>query len=303
MMLPRTAVALALVPSLAAGQGAVVQEFHDPPSWEAAVGTFSTIGFVGIPDEEDLSDQFAGQGVLFPDGTDRILTSLAFKKDGVGVKGDGIVTVSFAGPQVAVAADHPGLIQIDLYSGGTHVATAGPFGAALTGHFAGVISDTPFDRVEFSDPFDQKAFIDDLHWGDAPDPLEVDLTELSIANGGAQAFSLHAGAERAGDTYLLMGSVSGTAPGVPLGGGHTLPLAFDAYTLSSLDQPNAPPLAGSLGVLDAGGEASASFTLPLGLSPALVGTSVHHAYVVVSTGAPVPSVVLVSNAVALGLIE
>ncbi len=81
--------------------------------------------------------------------------------------------------------------------------------------------------------------------------------------------------------YLVLGSVSGTAPGVPIGGG-VLPLNFDAYTAQTLLAPNAPPLLASFGLLDAGGAATATFVLGPGtLGPGFAGLEVAHAAVVI----------------------
>ena len=119
--------------------------------------------------------------------------------------------------------------------------------------------------------------------------------QLSLAAGGTQAFDLSGGAAQSGGTALLLGTLSGTDPGVPLAAGLVLPLNFDAYTQLSLTQPNAPPLAGSLGLLDAQGHAEASFTLPAGQLPGLAGLTAHHAWLALGPA----GVTLASNASAL----
>ena len=121
---------------------------------------------------------------------------------------------------------------------------------------------------------------------------------LSASTGGAQLLALDARLEHAGRPYLLLGSLSGTLPGVPLKG-QVLPLVPDDYTVTSLLAPNVPPLAASFGLLDAQGRATAGFTLFSGLSPAVVGLEVHHAYVVLD---PVTAEVrLASNAAPLAI--
>ena len=106
------------------------------------------------------------------------------------------------------------------------------------------------------------------------EPLTAGLTA-----GGVQSFELEAGAEHAGLPYLFLGTLAGTDPGLPLDPATVLPLNPDAYTLALLGSLGAP-LAGGSGVLDAAGRAAASFTLPQGLSPNLLGLVLHHAYVV-----------------------
>ena len=103
--------------------------------------------------------------------------------------------------------------------------------------------------------------------------------KLSIATGGTQILDLMAGKEHAGKSYMLLGSLSGIRPGIPLGA-LTLPLNPDFYLLFSLSYPNAPPLIQSTGFLDITGSAKAAFQLPRGLPKAMTGLSFHHAYVV-----------------------
>ena len=97
----------------------------------------------------------------------------------------------------------------------------------------------------------------------------------------------------------MLGSVSGTAPGIPVDG-LVLPLALDAYTLHTLAQPNHPPLLGGFGVLAASSPSTALFAPPPGLDPGLAGLVVHHAYAVLDPFAG--SVVHASNAIATVLV-
>ena len=134
--------------------------------------------------------------------------------------------------------------------------------------------------------------------------LTADVSQLSVAQGGTQTFTLDAGVAHALDTYLLLGSVSGTTPGQPVDG-QLLPLNYDSYFLHTLVHPNSPTLGNSWGLLSSdlpgpGGMATATFTLPPKLDPTLVGMTVHHAFVVLdwSTG----MVSLTSNAVPVDLV-
>ena len=103
--------------------------------------------------------------------------------------------------------------------------------------------------------------------------------EVSIATGGEQELVLFAGAEQALDPYILLGSLSGTEPALPIAPGIELPLVVDPYFEFTLAKAGSPPLVGGLGDLDANGRASASLVVPATLDPALAGTTVHHAYV------------------------
>lgn len=127
-------------------------------------------------------------------------------------------------------------------------------------------------------------------FGDAP--------ALSLSAGGSQNLGLEAPAWP-GRPFLVLGSLSGSAPGIALDG-LVLPLALDAYTLFSLGQPGAPPLSGSPGLLDAQGVGSAAFVLPPGSNPLLAGAVAHHAGVVLDPA--LGRVVAISNALPLALL-
>lgn len=98
---------------------------------------------------------------------------------------------------------------------------------------------------------------------------------------GAQTLFLDVGAAYAGSTYFVLGSVTGTSPGVQLGAFH-LPLNVDAYTLYTTSGFGGGPLIPRVGVLDAAGRASLAFVLPPSAALAglpLDGVFVHHAAV------------------------
>ncbi len=125
--------------------------------------------------------------------------------------------------------------------------------------------------------------------------LDADVEAVSLSTGGVQNFELFAPLELAGYKVLLLGSRSGTSPGLPLGG-FLIPLNLDGYLVKTATAPNTPPLSGSLGTLDAAASAQAFLTVPPGVAPQLVGETLHHAFVVVD---PALRVEYVSNPVAL----
>ncbi|MEM7200191.1 MAG: hypothetical protein AAF628_07990 [Planctomycetota bacterium] len=112
-------------------------------------------------------------------------------------------------------------------------------------------------------------------------PLAAAVDTISLSAGGVQTFCLSAGAAAAGDTYFILGSVTGTAPGTAIGG-VTLPLNVDGYFNQTAAFPSVFPLGNSVGTLDAGGFAQGTFTWPPLLLPALVGLNLDHAYLVLS---------------------
>ncbi len=102
----------------------------------------------------------------------------------------------------------------------------------------------------------------------------------SLLQGATQSLSLSAPATHAGKAYWILGSLSGTAPGVALAGA-SIPLNPDSYTWITAGGPGL--LRGGTGVLNAQGAAAATLTVPP--LPAIArGVSMHHAYVVLGTG-------------------
>ena len=122
--------------------------------------------------------------------------------------------------------------------------------------------------------------------GTAFPSLSASPAALSVGAGGVQALALGSCEQHAGWLYVVVGSLSGTAPGLALGA-VTLPLNPDPYLLYTATHAGAAPLAGGLGTLDAGAAAHASFVLPAGAFPGLAGLAAHHAYVVISPGGAV----------------
>ena len=128
-------------------------------------------------------------------------------------------------------------------------------------------------------------------------PLKLHAGEDEVAAGDAVDvdFTIDLGAAAAGQPYLLLGSFSGTQPGVPLSGG-TLPLAPDALLDFTLLNPGPPTLPGSFGLLDGSGRASAALAAPAGALLPFVGLQSHWA--ALSLVAPES----ISNAVALDVV-
>jgi hypothetical protein len=128
-----------------------------------------------------------------------------------------------------------------------------------------------------------------------PRALHADRLALSGSAGGTVAFTLDAGPAHAGELYLLLGSLSGTQPGLPAGS-QNVPLNYDLYTQILLTGPNSALLPGSLGLLGASGTANAALVLPSGLAGPY-GTRAHHAFVCIDPVAL--QVTFVSNPIGL----
>ncbi len=117
---------------------------------------------------------------------------------------------------------------------------------------------------------------------------------------GVQYLTLRAGAANAGLLYVVLGSLSGTSPGVAAGG-VTLPLNVDSWFLYTLQAANGPVMQGTLGLFDGAGAASARIVKPALLPPA-VGLVFDHAYAVLDLSGPVPVGVFASNPVPLTIL-
>jgi len=108
--------------------------------------------------------------------------------------------------------------------------------------------------------------------------LEADVFTLSEAIGGQVKLSLFGDAPNMGRNYILLGSVSGTAPGSLLPGHNvTLPLNWDIFTNVIIDYINTPYFSNFMGTLDGTGSATATFDT-LQSIPGLAGISLHFAY-------------------------
>ena len=130
-------------------------------------------------------------------------------------------------------------------------------------------------------------------------PLEADLHAMSVTTGGYLDLLLNAGEEHVGKLYFVLGSLSGTSPGIDFGGGVVLPLNHDAYYDLTLQNANTPFFPGTLSTLEApGGWGDAAIYGPPGMNPSFVGTHFHYAYLVLGPG----TVDMASNAVQLTLV-
>ncbi len=157
--------------------------FTDLAAYSSAVGEHDVITFtedvVNVADI--LDDQYAPVGVSFLDGTDQVLSNTYFVEDNFGAAGWGDFTVGFLAPQTHLGVEFPGELRIELYSGEVspgNLLWSGDFGGLdTTGNFAGVIPEDTFDHMVLSDPGDDYAFIDNLHYV-IPEPGTLTLLGL-----------------------------------------------------------------------------------------------------------------------------
>lgn len=106
------------------------------------------------------------------------------------------------------------------------------------------------------------------------------FTTLRVTGGEQQDFLLLAGGANGFKLHWIVGSASGTTPGVPLSPTITAPLNIDNYALQTISSTNSPPILGSLGLLDVDGVSKRTLIIPFGLAPSLAGITLHHAYLI-----------------------
>ena len=122
---------------------------------------------------------------------------------------------------------------------------------------------------------------------------------MSLTAGGTHALFLDGTVANAGRPYVVLGSASGTTPGLVIDG-ISLPLNPDNYSVLMLNQLNSGPFNRTAGLLDAQGRADALIDIAPGTNGGgLTGATVNHAFVVFgSTGV----VSFASNATELTLL-
>lgn len=100
--------------------------------------------------------------------------------------------------------------------------------------------------------------------------LHAGVYDLHVGQTGPVPFTLNRGAADAGRSYHLLGSYSGTSPGIDLGT-LILPLNRDRFFEYTWFTPGGTSFAGSAGTLDADGRAQALLSLPDAAWASVVG--------------------------------
>lgn len=93
-------------------------------------------------------------------------------------------------------------------------------------------------------------------------PFMANVYSISESAGGSASLMLDAGLKNGSRNYIILGSVSGVKPGIPLPGGMAkLPLKWDFFTSMVISMINGPLFQNFMGKLDKSGKAKALFTL------------------------------------------
>jgi len=115
--------------------------------------------------------------------------------------------------------------------------------------------------------------------------LYSDVDTLAYSTLGAQTLTIDAGPDYAGDEYAILGTLSGTGPGMTLLG-VSVALNPDLWTVFTLKNPNTVMTPGFAGVLSAGGRGLAKLDFSTGMPVSLIGATMHHAVVGGKLGVP-----------------
>ncbi len=130
--------------------------------------------------------------------------------------------------------------------------------------------------VKVSDPRGKTAVAS--LWISPPLTLTPYASVLSASLGGKTSWTLNQGLAYGQRPYLVLGTLSGTSPGLPITGGPTLPINFDLFTSLGLSSLNQGPFVRFFGKLSIFGLAYPELAIPKGLVPAsLVGKKMHFA--------------------------
>lgn len=158
-------------------------QFTDLDSYNTAVGAHHIVDFQGLSHGTILTNQLAGQGLTFSDGSDRVVSDPSFFQDHRGFRDLGASTLLFSTPQNHFGIEFPGGATVQLYDG-LSLVFSGNFGGLGTRFFAGVVLDlgTTYDRVVLSDFFDGQGFYDNLHFSSVPEPGTASLLAVGLAS-------------------------------------------------------------------------------------------------------------------------
>jgi len=116
-------------------------------------------------------------------------------------------------------------------------------------------------------------------WTDKEESLTTDTDNISESTGGSVIFYLDAGAANGGRKYLILGTLSGTAPGIPLSGGAvTLPINWDLFTNTIMSFLNTTLFYDFMDSLDVNGEAKANMNVPAVPGTGIAGMTMHFAF-------------------------
>lgn len=146
---------------------ATTESYLDFDSWAAAAGgMLASNRYADLGPGVLVTDQYAWTGAMYQDQDDFTLP-YSYSSDGMILKGVDRIHILFTTQITAIGVYYPGALRIIGYLGQDLVFTSDDFGHTGRGYFAGVICDTPFDRVEILDWWDDRVHPDDIYFSDS----------------------------------------------------------------------------------------------------------------------------------------
>lgn len=249
----------------------------------------NVVGSVGDPDPVlTLQSLYAGWRATKAGVPDHLLSSATASAEALVADGlsTATVTVALADLDGVPLATGGAALTVAAADGGPTLTQVGP----VTDHGDGTYA---FDVTAGAQAGDETLAItvDD---GTGPvllfPYLDLRVDPLAELHVGFDSVSAAAGAEvpvtlnvAPDGLYLVLASLSGTDPGVPLAFG-TLPLNPDAVLDLSLGSPNVGPFVNTLGATDAAGHAEAAIRLDPGLMTPVAGGRLDLAAFVLGAG-------------------
>jgi hypothetical protein len=109
-----------------------------------------------------------------------------------------------------------------------------------------------------------------------PQTLATDTHLVSLSAGGRQTFTIDFLPALSGQYYWVLGSSSGTVPGVRTSAGKIY-LNPDDYTIVTAALPYSGLITDPIGILDANGDATPYIDVPPGSDPTVEGVTLYHA--------------------------
>jgi len=167
--------------------------------------------------------------------------------------------------------------RTEIHLDGVLVATGTPIGVMFSPN------DHGFTQINAYDSGDDQFYFDNFTVRErvAEHGLTVDLPKLPINQRSVVDLRLAGGPNLANRNYAILGSITGTAPGVQIGS-VVLPLNVDGFFSTVVSQLGSAGLPGFLGTLNADGNAYAQFDTQIPVPSFLLGLEIDFAYITLS---------------------
>jgi hypothetical protein len=161
--------------------------YTDEAAWKAATPAITTIQFSEVPVGSLVTDQYSALGVTFAPGDDftNFVPSL-WPSDGFGLHGGYTeqlfvlpIVMEFEMPITSLAIRYPATAQFVMFANGVQVGMTSQFLGFNPWSFAGLVSDTPFDKLIVTNSGSTSITMDTLFFG-SPVPAPAGLAAFAL---------------------------------------------------------------------------------------------------------------------------